>query len=274
MGSDEQAEIVFPVADGGRRSTVAVGRAVVAGALAHVDPAGAQAARDETDWRARYPAHLCRMTEAGLASRDAALTVARDGLAALYGELRLARPGEAEAGLDRLISDPAPRPLSTVSVTGDGAAEQELSLPYRGSRLRGRDLLDQLATWVQEGIIEPSCAEAVRAVAAHPEWLALPGRTVAVLGAGAEIGPLPVLLAWGVRVAAVDLPAPGIWERVLGTARHVAGTVLVPVYGDRPGSADTGALARAAGADLTGDVPAVADWLAALDGPLVAGNYV
>jgi len=279
MGSDERAEIVFPVADDGRRSTVAAGRAVIAGALAQVDAAGAQAARDETDWRARYPAHLCRLTAAGLASRDAALTLARDGLAAMYAQLRLARPGETETGLDTLISEPAGRRLSTVTVTGEGAAEPELSLPYRGSQLRGRDLLNQLATWVQRGIIEPSCADAVRAVAAHPEWLALPGRTVAVLGAGAEVGPLPALLAWGVRVAAVDLPVPGIWERVLGLTRHTAGTVLVPVPGDRPGSTGTGstsagALTREAGADLTGDVPAVADWLAALDGPLVAGNYV
>ena len=33
-------------------------------------------------------------------------------------------------------------------------------------------------------------------------------------------------------------------------------------------------LARRAGLDLAGDVPAVADWLAGVDGPLVLGNYV
>jgi hypothetical protein len=50
--------------------------------------------------------------------------------------------------------------------------------------------------------------------------VAADGRTVAVLGAGAEIGPLAALLSWGARVAAVDLPRPGIWEGVLATARR------------------------------------------------------
>ena len=122
-------------------------------------------------------------------------------------------------------------------------------------------------------------------VAASPQMLALPGRTVAVLGAGAEIGPLSVLLSWGVRVAAVDLPSPAIWERVLGMARGSAGTLLVPVARGGPdddravagltaGAADGPNLAERVGVDLAADVPAVADWLARTDGPLTLGNYV
>ena len=41
---------------------------------------------------------------------------------------------------------------------------------------------------------------------------------VAVLGAGAEMGPLQALLRWGATVAAVDLPRPEIWQRVLDAA--------------------------------------------------------
>ena len=67
-----------------------------------------------------------------------------------------------------------------------------------------------------------------------------------VLGAGAEVGPLPVLLGWGARIAAVDLPRPGIWERVLQAVRRGGGTLLAPANADQPG------------ADLTGDMPAVA----------------
>jgi hypothetical protein len=267
MGSDERAEIVFPVSAGGRRSTSAAGQAVVAGALAQVDPDGAEAARRETDWRSRYPAHLRTLVETGLASRKAAVTLARDGLAALYEQMRLVRPDGTETGLDALVSGGARGSLSTVTVTGGGTPERELAVPYRGELLRGDTLLARLQAWVTEGIIEPSCAAAVRAVAAHPEWLALPGRTMVVLGAGAEVGPLPVLLGWGVRVAAVDLPRPGIWEQVLQTARRGGGTLLAPANAEQPS-------ANQPGADLTGDMAAVADWLAALDGPLVLGNYV
>ncbi len=182
MGSDERATIAFPVSADGRRSTAAAGRAVIAGALAQTDPAAAEAARHETDWRARYPEHLRRLIEAGLVSRDAAVTLARDGLATLYEQMRLIRPDGTDTGLDALVSADARSSLSTVTVTGGGAGERELSVPYRGERLRGDALLDRLDAWVAGGIIEPSCAGAVRAVAAHPEWLALPGRTMVMLG--------------------------------------------------------------------------------------------
>jgi len=159
-------------------------------------------------------------------------------------------------------------------VAGGGEAEGELSVPYRGERLSGASLLRQLDAWVTGGVIEPTCAEAIRAVAVCPEWLALPGHTVVVLGAGAEVGPLPVLLSWGARVIGVDLPSPAIWDRVLDTARRSGGTLLVPVAGPMSSADDGQDLARQAGLDLTADVPAVADWLVAMEGPLVLGNYV
>jgi hypothetical protein len=262
MGTDEQRGVAFPMSADGRRSTSALGRAVVADALRPVDPPGALAAEQETNWRSGYPTHFRRLIEAGLASRQAALRIAAGGLASLHQRMRV-----GEAGLTSLLTAPADRPLQTVEVSGGDPADKELSVPYRGDRLRGDALRRRLDAWVEAGVVEPSGAEAVRTVQANPDWLRLPDRTVAVLGAGAEIGPLPSLLRWGARVAAVDLASPAIWERVLGL--RSAGTILVPV-----GGTDAEPLARRAGADLVAEVPAVADWLAALPGHLVLGNYV
>jgi len=85
-------------------------------------------------------------------------------------------------------------------------------------------------------------------------------------------------------VAGIDLPEPRIWERVLQAARSGAGTLLVPVtvtpgLGGEAGHTPPGQLtadvtADSAGADLTSEVPEVADWLAGLRGPVVLGNYV
>jgi hypothetical protein len=274
MSGDEPTGVAFPVSADGRRSTSALGRAVVADALSEVDPAGAVDAGRETDWRSGYLAHFRRLIEAGLASRQAAVSVACDGLESLHRRMRVVGPGDEETDLDALLAAPARTMPDTVTVAGAGTAERELSVPYRGERLRGGDLLRRLEAWTAEGVIEPSCAEAVRAVAAHPDWLAVPGRTVVVLGAGAEVGPLPVLLSWGARVIGVDLPRPPIWERVLETARRSGGTLLVPVAGQRSPQEPGEDLAQRAGLDLTSDVPAVADWLAGADGPLVLGNYV
>jgi hypothetical protein len=276
-GGGEQAGVAFPAAADGRRSTSALGRAVVADALRRVDPDAAGAAGREANWRVGYLAHFRKLIEAGLASRQAAMSVARDGLASLHGRLRVVRSGEPETGLGALLSASARHELTAVHVAGAGTAERELAVPYRGERLSGDALLRQLDAWVGTGVIESSCADAVRAVAASPEWLALPGRTVVVLGAGAEVGPLPVLLGWGARVIGVDLPRPAIWDRVLDTARRSGGTLVVPVADAKPGrdaAVSATDLTRRAGVDLADDIPAVADWLAGLDGPLVLGNYV
>ncbi len=279
------AGVVFPADETGRRSTSALGRAVVADALRHTDPAGAIGAEQETNWRSGYLTHFRRLIEAGLASRDAALAIAADGLASMHKRMRVTGADGAERELGSLLTEKPRRELRTVTVTGRGEPAGELVLPYRGEMLRGDALSRRLDAWVSAGIVEPSCADAVRLVAANPRWLPLPGRTVAVLGAGSEIGPLPVLLSWGATVAGVDLAEPRIWERVLGIARSGAGTLLVPAGGAGPlpevdGGAGGAEVVRRAGADLAAEVPEVAAWLAGLGGPpgmagsLVLGNYV
>ena len=97
---------------------------------------------------------------------------------------------------------------------------------------------------------------------------------MAVLGADAEMGPLQALLRWGARVAAVDLPRPQVWRRVLAAGHDRAGTLLVPVDADLAGAADSHAMADHAGLDLLTELGAAAEWLGGLEGRLVLGNYV
>jgi hypothetical protein len=278
MVTEEVEGVVFPLSADGRRSTSALGRAVVADALRRVDPVGALGAEQETNWRSGYLIHFRRLVEAGLASKDAALSIAGDGLGSLHARMRAAWPGGQETGLDALISAPARASFVTLSVPGTGQPETELWLPYQGERLRGDALVRRLERWVRGGIIEPSCAGAVREVAAHPEWLRLPGQTVVALGAGAEVGPLEVLLRWGAQAVGLDVPSPPVWQRILRMARRGAGTLLVPVNREapvplHPDSSDE-AIARHAGLNLVREGPDAADWLAGLGGPLVLGNYI
>lgn len=192
MGSDDLAGVDFPAGPDGRRSTSAVGRAVVADALRAADPALAQRAEREANWRTGYLTHFRALVEAGLAAPAAAQAIAAAGLDSAYRQLRAVRADGTESGLDALLTAPALRTLSWVPVTGTAAAAVELAVPYRGTVLRGDGLGRQLAAWVSAGTVEPSFAAAVAEVGRHPEWLRLEGRTVAVLGAGAEMGP-----AWG-----------------------------------------------------------------------------
>ncbi|SIR58529.1 hypothetical protein [Micromonospora avicenniae] len=265
--------VVFPAVEG-RRSTTALGRAVVVDALRAVDPVGARSAEHETDWRHGYLGHFRRLLEASLLSPDAAVTIARAGLASLHARMAVIGDDGHEIGLDEVFSTPGGHPpLDTATVTGDGPVERELSLPYRGRRLRGDDLRRRLDAWVAAGVVEPSCADAVGTVIDNPDWLDLRDKRIVVLGAGAEMGPLTSVLRWGGEVMAVDLPRPEIWRRLLNTARRYGGRLHLPLPAGSP-TDDDRTLAAHAGADLLHRLSQVAEWLHRVDGPLVLGNYV
>jgi hypothetical protein len=257
--AEEQHGLVFPSDADGRRSTTAAGRAVVADALRAADPVGARAADRETAWRSGYLLHFRRLVEAGLGSPEDAVGIARAGLESLHGRMRVCADGE-----ERTLAEwpGGTAGFEQVEMSGTAAAADELVLPYRGDRLRGDAIRRRVDSWVEAGVVEPSVADAVGAVLTNPDWLRLDGHTLAVIGAGSEMGPLQALTRWGARVAAVDLPRPDLWDRVTDTARAGAGAVVAPAVEGRPG------------ADLLADVPALTDWLAAQPGTLVLGNYV
>jgi hypothetical protein len=269
-GMSEQHGVVFPLV-GDRRSTSATGRAVVADALRGVDPVGAASAGRETNWRRGYLVHFKRLVEAGLGTPADAVTIARDGLESLHRRMRFIPSGTGDGNADQSLEEGLARvgePLESATVTGRGRPETELSIPYRGERLAGDRLRGHLDTWVEAGVIEPSCREAVSTVLDNPDWLDLSDRSVVVLGAAAEMGPLRALLRWGTHLSAVDLPRRDLWDRLLADTTQLSGSVTVPV---RPGSGDVG---ERAGGDLVHDLGAVAHWVASLPGPVVLGNYV
>ena len=193
-------------------------------------PTGARAAEQATHWRSDYLVHFRRLVEAGLASPDAAVTVAEDGLRSLHERMRVLDQGQEHALGE--WPDTGRRLDESSRSRARAIPSSELVLPYRGDRLRGNEIRRRVNTWVEAGVVEPTIADVVEEVLANPDWLRLEGHTVAVLGAGAEMGPLPSLMRWGARVAAVDLDRAPIWQRVLGLARDGAGTLVVPVAAD------------------------------------------
>ena len=270
--SDAQSQrgVVFPLDPAvGRRSTTSTGRAVVADALRATDPVGAASAERETNWRQGYLPHFRRLVEAGLTSDEAATSIARAGLASLHERMRWAGP-DGDEPLASAFAQPADGadPLESETIRGLGTPDRSLSVPYAGQRLSGDPLRRRLAAWVEAGTVEPSCAEAVERVVDNPDWLDLSDRTVVVLGAAAEMGPLRSLLRWGADVAAVDLPRKDLWDRLIGDTRNLAGSVTVPV---RKGEGPT--VARA-GADLVHDLDSVTSWVSRIEGPIAIGNYV
>ncbi|MGO4596838.1 hypothetical protein [Terrabacter sp. 2RAF25] len=261
--------VVFPLdPTSGRRSTTATGRAVVADALRRVDAVGAASAERETNWRQGYLPHFRRLVEAGLTSPEAAHAIARDGLATLHDRMRWAGVDGDRPLEEAFADDGSVHTLGSETIHGSAAPDRTLSVPYAGERLAGDALRRRLDAWVEAGTVEPGCAEAVGLVIDNPDWLDLSDRTVVVLGAAAEMGPLRSLLRWGADVAAVDLPRKELWDRLIGDTHRLAGSITVPVrQGPEP-------VSQRAGGDLVHDLAAVTRWVAGLEGRLVIGNYV
>ncbi|HEU0103990.1 MAG TPA: hypothetical protein VFR07_16870 [Mycobacteriales bacterium] len=259
---DRQQGVQFPTGADGTRSTAATGRAVWADAVRVVDEGLAQRIEHSRNWRKDYVGLVVEHTAAATAGDKGAVEVARSGLDSLAGRMRFERDGAATPLAEALG---APRePLGAQVVRGEGQRETELVLPYRGQQLRGDALRRQVDAWVAAGLVEASCGQALHRVVDEPGWLDLSDSAFALLGAGAEMGPLEPLSRWGAHVVAVDMPVPAIWDRVTAAARAGAGT-LTAVEG-APGTL---------GVDLMTRTPEVAAFLrtAAPDLPLTIGSY-
>jgi hypothetical protein len=243
-------------------STSSAARTVVSAALRKADPVGARAVENETNWRRNYLTHFRRTVEAGIGEAPAARAIAADGLRSAHDLMRF-----NDVALDDAIGRTAlTQAFHTRTVQGSAPVETELSVPYRGERLSGKALLDQLDAWVTQGVVTRSFSEAIQTVQDNPDWLRLDGDTVVVLGAGAEMGPYRALLRWGAEVVALDLPRTDVQGRIRTLAEESAGRAHLPARIVTNGDDDSGA-------DLLTELPAVAHWLDGFDGRLVLGNY-
>lgn len=275
--------VAFPEGGDGRRSTSATGRAIFADSVRNVDPAIAARIEHTADWRGGYIGPLRDIVTAAAMQPDAALTVSRDGLESAHRRFVFSRGGEQLPLWEAMRRWDAPG-FGSLTVQGVIPPEPELSLHYRGRRLFGDDLRRQVDQWVTDGIAEPGFAEAMTLLLDNPDWMDLRDVDIAVLGAGAELGPTRSLLRWGARVHAVDLPRPDMWQRLIGITRGTAGSLRLPIALDENGQPpfvvggfvhpeDDATVAAKAGADLLKRTPELLTWLGEIEQPFVLGTY-
>ncbi len=265
---DERLEGVRFAEVEGRRSSQAVGTRVFAAAARPLDADLASEISSGRDWRKRYLRPLRRLVEAGIRSSDGASRGAEDALAELHRSLELAREGHARP-LAEAVVDAEPS-FETASIRGRESGPPSLEIPYRGDLLSGDRLRRQLDRWVEADVIEPSCRDAVAMVIDEPGWLDLSDRTVAILGAASEMGPLIPLSRWGAHVLAVDVPVPRLWQGIAASAAAGRGLVSLPTHKPVTTGEDP---AAAAGADLLSEAPELRAWLSTFDGPMTIADF-
>ena len=259
--------VQFPTDSDGNRSSGRLAKQVVADALAVVDPVAAERVLAIKDWRKGYIAPFTELVAAGVTDPVKWDGAARTALESLQTRMVGVheRDGQlVETPMSDYLAVVAPRSTpGTETIQGTAAPARELSLPYRGENLTGSALRDRLDSWVAGGVIEPSCAAAIRLVQDNPEWLSLPGRAMLVLGLGSEMGPTGQLLRWGADVLGVDLPTSPAWDRFRRDSSAFAGRLHMPTDADgRPG------------VDLLTQLPEIAAWArSAAPAPLTVGSY-
>ena len=260
----DPAGVQFPADANGKRSTITGGKSVWSAAVRAVQPALADAIKDETNWRNNYEKHVVKIMEAGAQSPEAAISIAERGLAEVYTIFHFVRDGKKMSLPEAMATPSATAAFSSVAIKGTGAPTGVLSVPYEGKTLEGEVLLNQIKTWSATGAMEPGVETALAAVAqgGHAK-LDLSSHVYVVLGATSALGPLQCLLQWGATVIGVARQKPTSWAGLIAAARASAGTLILPVRsaGAPAGDASDAELAAAAGADLMVDTPEILAWL-------------
>jgi len=273
------------------KSTTRTNKQIFEASVAGVDAKAAKAVKKEKNWRFGYTKHVEAHVRASLVSPEAALGVAQAGLDAAHDLFMFVRDGKKMKFSEAMASIDGTFQTHVLKGTKK-ASKKTLEVPYGGkvgqayykfrkqreTPLSGPELKAQLKKWVEYGVIESDCGDAIEACVDHPEWLDLSQHYFVLLGATSAMGPLPLLLSLGANIIAIDLDRPPIWKKLIAMVRDSPGTVTFPIKGkaSKPlGDMTDDELAEIAGADLLADTPEIANWLCKVcpENKVAIGNY-
>ncbi|WP_297427882.1 hypothetical protein [uncultured Acinetobacter sp.] len=238
-------------------SSSKVGKEIIAEALSLVDNKTSMAVLAEKNWRKHYPHYFKALVKAAITQPEHAITIAQQGLQKASNSLDFYRHGERYSLKDAVKLNA--QVLHSVEIRGQSTQAPTWSVPYQGQNLQGDALLAQLQVWQDQGIIEPSHADAMRLCVTHPEWFDLSDRTMVLFGAGSEAGPLTWLAQWKANIVALDLPQPKVWQRIIQTIQAGNATLYAPSH--REISADAADVTDHLGANLLTEIPEIVQWL-------------
>ncbi|NHB58879.1 hypothetical protein [Acinetobacter shaoyimingii] len=244
----------------GKASSSKTGQQIIADALSPVDQTSSSKVMNEKNWRKNYPIYFKALVENGIKTTQNPIEIAKAGLESAANVFEFYRDGQRHALKD--IMTLSAQSLHTVTIRGENQQKTpEWSVPYQGKNLQGAALLEQIQIWEDTGIIEPSHAQALRTVEAHPEWFDLSDRTMVLFGAASEAGPLTWLSQWKANIVALDLPNTRVWDKILNTVKNGNATLYAPSVEVLDEQTPFEVLKEKLGANLLTQTPEIAQWL-------------
>jgi hypothetical protein len=270
--------LVFPVDEKrGDRGSTPVAKAILAAAVGAVAPEKAEKLLKERNWRFGYVKHFTGMVEEQMKSEKNALAVAQAGLKKAYEIFEfVSADGKITTSFGEAMSKNGGDKFFTGFVKGEAAPSKNvLEVPYKGTKLSGQSLKDQVDKWVSYGTIEASAGEAIKNCVDKPGYLDLSDRYFVLLGAGSAMGPFLVLMALGANVIAVDLDRAGIWKRLVSIAKGSSGSITFPMKVEQSSCKTDDEFYAACGCNLFTETPRIRDWVMDLypGKSLTVGSY-
>jgi hypothetical protein len=187
---------------------------------------------DSRAFKSTYGDDLVRFEAARIGS-DQRLAIARHLAEATLGSLRLS-DGGAPGPLREKLAEAVDAPKTeTKTIARAGEAGLRLEVPFEGKTYVGRELLDLVVRLYAQHHLTAAARDGVRWLVEHTETqggrLDLQGHRFAILGAAAELSPVPLLLAAGADVLWIDRTSP---EKTLASRPGLAGKVTHVTAGD------------------------------------------
>ena len=228
-------------------------------------------------WRFKYAKYILKHVELSLKSPENALQAAKAGLQSMHEHFQFIRDGKSykfSEALQRFNNNI----FEVGKIIGNNPkpANKQYEVPYRGRSLKGEELVEKLRQWSAYGTIEPDTQEAITAVVKNSKWIDLSDQYFVLLGAGAAMGPYPILMSLGANVIALDIDRPHVWKRLISIAENSCGTLYFPLKKKQSELSTNDQIAENAGCNLMNQTPEINAWLSNLflDKDLIVGTYV
>ena len=167
-------------------------------------------------WRFSYSRHLLQHVKSSLSSKGNAIKMAQAGLDFIYDKFEFGATNE-----EGKVQPPMPlrdalkstKQIFRTHVVQGTKKElpKKVTVPYSrypqkdDKMLEGEELKAKLQFWAERGTIEPDTAKSLIWAVDNQTTIDLRNHWFVLLGAGAAMGPLPILLAHGANIVAVDV---------------------------------------------------------------------
>jgi hypothetical protein len=215
-GPKLESGILFPLDKYGTRTTSPAGQNAFAATFTAIKALDQAKKCLSGLWRFTYSRHLLQHVKCSLESKSNAVVMAQAGLDFVYDNFEFGPTNDKKEILPpvplRKALESKAQVFGTYVLQGSKKEKpHKVTVSYaqypdkKETILEGDALKEKLRFWAERGTIEPDTAKSIIWAVDNQASIDLSNQWFVLLGAGSAMGPLPILLAHGANIIAVDV---------------------------------------------------------------------